>query len=566
MGVALPSLMLLLIEHKARPFYGTILQLGRQDIYFDYETFQACAENMGVTLRKLDQITHRANECMPTTKTIDDQTFFKSLGFDVVQSTDASDYEQADFIHDFNRPVPAQLHNRFDMVFDGGAIEHLFHVPNALSNINALLKVGGRVNHHSPTHNYVDHGFYCFQPTLFYDYYEADAYTELRCHFVGLTLPFKQNEIPKIFPYTPGMLETFSVGGITKEKCNGCEMFMTTFSATKSVASTGSVIPTQRRYREWWAKANGKPAPTTNAPIPPPPSPRILPQTLIHHVTKAHPLISVTLPNYNHGTYLKQAIESVLMQSYRNLEILVTDDGSTDNSVEIIRRYARQDPRVKAAYFDKNQGAQAAHAETWKRVTGEIIYQFSSDDYLCHPDFFALGVAALAENPAAAGFFGIADVMIIETGRKMCRMGQAEPIGYVSPEQFLQGFLTRGFFVPGISSLWYKSEILAVGGYDSRLGPQSDYFINHALPARSGVVFNPKVFAHTRTSLEKKSYSGSASLEDEVKRFELFATKMRQVIRDGGTMEHEWNRWSQTRAKELIEKHGGAEALRWKTR
>jgi SAM-dependent methyltransferase len=194
---------------------------------------------------------------MPAIKTIDDQTFFKSLGFDAVYSTDASNYEQADFIYDFNQPMPTEMHNRFEVVFDGGAIEHLFHIPNALSNINALLKLGGRAIHHSPTHNFVDHGFYCVQPTLYYDFYEANAYTELRGHFVGLTLPFKQNEVPKIFPYSPGMLESFSVGGNTRGRCLGCEIFMTTFSAAKAAASTGSVIPIQRRYREWWEKGKG---------------------------------------------------------------------------------------------------------------------------------------------------------------------------------------------------------------------------------------------------------------------------------------------------------------------
>jgi glycosyltransferase involved in cell wall biosynthesis len=272
-------------------------------------------------------------------------------------------------------------------------------------------------------------------------------------------------------------------------------------------------------------------------------------------MSAAQPLISVTLPNYNYGSYLKQAIESVLMQTYENFEILLTDDGSTDESVKIICHYAQQDKRIKAAFFKENQGNQAAHADTWKRVTGDIIYQFSSDDYICNPDFFALGVAALAENPTAAGFFGIADVIIAETGLKMTHMGQAEPIGYVSPEQFIEGFLTRGFFVPGISSLWHKSEIIAVGGYDSRLGPQSDYFINHALPARSGVVFSPKVFAHARASLAKTSYSSSASPEDETKRKALFMTKMRRVIPNGEKRDAEWNRWLDYEMKLIIEKY-----------
>lgn len=254
MGIALPSLAMLLAEHKHRPFSGTVLQLGRQDIYFDYEMMARCAEQMEVPLRKVP-ITHRPNEWMPQVKTISDQTFFQLLGFDVVQSTDASDYEKADFIHDFNQPVPETMHGRFDVVFDGGSLEHIFHLPNAFSNFHALLKVGGRVLHDSPTHNFVDHGFFCFSPTLFWDYYEANGFTDLRGHLVGMKLPFKHNDVPKVFRYTPGVLEPYAVGGFTKDKFQGCEMFVTTFSATKQAESKGNVIPTQRRYQQWWAKA-----------------------------------------------------------------------------------------------------------------------------------------------------------------------------------------------------------------------------------------------------------------------------------------------------------------------
>lgn len=265
MGLALPALVMLLHERKARPFSGTILQLGRQDIYFDYETLQSVAQQMGVSLRTLETITCRPNEWMPGVKTIDDRTLFKSLGFDAVQSTDASDYEQADFVHDFNQPIPAEMHNRFDLVYDGGSLEHIFHVPNALSNFHALLKVGGRIIHNVPTHNFVDHGFYCFSPTLFQDYYEANKFADIRGHVLGIKLPFKHNEMPTIFPYQPGMLEPYSVGGITKEKFHGCEALSTTFSATKTAESLGNVIPTQRRYQQWWANAKAKEAATATA-------------------------------------------------------------------------------------------------------------------------------------------------------------------------------------------------------------------------------------------------------------------------------------------------------------
>jgi glycosyltransferase involved in cell wall biosynthesis len=270
------------------------------------------------------------------------------------------------------------------------------------------------------------------------------------------------------------------------------------------------------------------------------------------------PLISVTLPNYNYGRFLAQALESILMQSYENFELLLTDDGSTDESVAIAHQYAARDSRIKAVYFEKNQGAMLAHAKTWQRATGDIVFQFSSDDYLVDTHFFRSGVEAMAAYPQTAGFFGLAEIIITETGQSLCNMGKSDPVGYVAPKPYLHGFLTQQFFVPGISSLWRKNLIDAVGGYDSRLGTQSDYYINHALPSRAGVVFQPTVVAHTRTSLHQTTYSGSAKLEEDLRSVDLFSTKMRQLIPDHGKLENEWNRWRRDQADHLINKHGRA--------
>jgi len=76
------------------------------------------------------------------------------------------------------------------------------------------------------------------------------------------------------------------------------------------------------------------------------------------------PLISVTLPNYNYGQFLAPALESILMQSYANFELLVSDDGSTDESAAIIRNYAAQDRRLKPVYNTVCPGP--VHSESWQ--------------------------------------------------------------------------------------------------------------------------------------------------------------------------------------------------------
>lgn len=100
----------------------------------------------------------------------DGSEFFKLLGARHVDEVDASDYEGASIIHDMNEPLPPQHRQRFDVVFDGGSMEHIFDVRLVLRNIGDLLKVGGLYVGTTCANNMLGHGFYQFSPELFYRY------------------------------------------------------------------------------------------------------------------------------------------------------------------------------------------------------------------------------------------------------------------------------------------------------------------------------------------------------------------------------------------------------------
>jgi len=72
------------------------------------------------------------------------------------------------------------------------------------------------------------------------------------------------------------------------------------------------------------------------------------------------PTLTAGFPNYNHSHYLPQAIEAILSQSRPPDEFIIVDDASTDNSVEIIESYARQDSRLRLVRHEHNQGAVAS--------------------------------------------------------------------------------------------------------------------------------------------------------------------------------------------------------------
>jgi len=90
------------------------------------------------------------------------------------------------------------------------------------------------------------------------------------------------------------------------------------------------------------------------------------------------PLVSVFITNYNYARFVGEAIESVLAQTYRNLELIVVDDGSTDDSLKTIARYSG-DPRIKV--IEKSNGGMAsAWNEAYRHCRGEVIFPLDADD------------------------------------------------------------------------------------------------------------------------------------------------------------------------------------------
>jgi SAM-dependent methyltransferase len=102
------------------------------------------------------------------------ENFLKFLGCRSVISMDYSPFEGAEIIHDLNKPVPRGLHQRFDFIFDGGTIEHVFNVPVALASVKQMLRPGGIFLTVNAANNQLGHGFYQFSPELFWRVFGDD--------------------------------------------------------------------------------------------------------------------------------------------------------------------------------------------------------------------------------------------------------------------------------------------------------------------------------------------------------------------------------------------------------
>jgi hypothetical protein len=102
---------------------------------------------------------------------------FEALGARDLSFMDTAPYEGADLIHDLNEPVPETLHEKYDLVVDGGTLEHVFNFPVALKSTLEMVRVGGHAIFLTPTNNWPGHGFYQLSPELYHQVLsEANGY------------------------------------------------------------------------------------------------------------------------------------------------------------------------------------------------------------------------------------------------------------------------------------------------------------------------------------------------------------------------------------------------------
>ena len=176
---------------------------------------------------------------------------------------------------------------------------------------------------------------------------------------------------------------------------------------------------------------------------------------------KDPPAVSVIVPSYNYASFVGEAIESVLAQDFESMELVVVDDGSTDDTGEVVRRFSREDPRVR--YFRQaNGGLPAARNAGFAFSRGRYVLFLDADDLLLEGALNHL-YSKTAENPGAAGIISdlvIADEIDKTRGRysHLCRWDESS----------LRKNITRTSVVP-VLSLFLKRDFLETGGlFDCR--------------------------------------------------------------------------------------------------
>jgi glycosyltransferase involved in cell wall biosynthesis len=190
------------------------------------------------------------------------------------------------------------------------------------------------------------------------------------------------------------------------------------------------------------------------------------------------PKVSVVLSSYNHAKYVAETIESVLSQTYQDFEFIITDDGSSDETVEVIKKFA--DPRIKLFCFSNNQGACVAMNNCIKEAKCEYIAVINSDDAWM-PDKLEKQVNFLDRHPENGAVFGYAQ-FIDDEGNDL---GYAHHYNrlFIQPNrtrfEWLRHFFESGNCLCHPSVLIRKQCYNEVGFYDERFAqlPDFDFWI-----------------------------------------------------------------------------------------
>lgn len=204
------------------------------------------------------------------------------------------------------------------------------------------------------------------------------------------------------------------------------------------------------------------------------------------------PGLSVIMPNYNYGRYIGEALEAIASQSYAPDEMVIVDDCSTDNSVNIINGFLKKFPFMRLIRHERNRGVLESFNTGIQNTSGDYICLAASDDKVL-PGFFEKTMALLKQYPGAGLCFS--DWAMIE-GEKVVeiRAYLSDKPRYFSPEEFKKILLRNEYTVIGGATVIAKrSDFLDAGGYLMELKAASDIFVNHVISFRRGACYVPEI-------------------------------------------------------------------------
>jgi glycosyltransferase involved in cell wall biosynthesis len=225
----------------------------------------------------------------------------------------------------------------------------------------------------------------------------------------------------------------------------------------------------------------------------------------------SQPLVTVICLCYNHSRFVKEAVESVLNQTYKSIQLIVVDDASTDDSATVIKKLHAEHPSLEILLNEQNLGSCKAFNRALQLAKGDYLIDLSADDVLLS-NRVEEGVRVLTEaGPIYGAQFTDAEY-IDEAGAHLSFHSDKYPHSTIPQGDIYRNFIERYFICPP-TVMFTRTLIEELNGYDEELSYEDfDLYI------RSSRKFN---YIYTHVVLVKRRITAKA-LSD--KQFKLFST------------------------------------------
>ncbi|PIS02130.1 MAG: hypothetical protein COT85_07050 [Chlamydiae bacterium CG10_big_fil_rev_8_21_14_0_10_42_34] len=229
-------------------------------------------------------------------------------------------------------------------------------------------------------------------------------------------------------------------------------------------------------------------------------------------------ILSVSLPTYNHAIYLPERIPSILAAMPQNAELIIVDDGSTDNSEEIIRSFAEQDSRIIFMKNEKNLGVIKSLHKITATARGKYMSFLSADDYIL-PEYFSKILHFAEKYPSFAIYvsnFGYSNDVIPKSHDEIKSdflLPNPKGPSFFGPKQTIHLFSHTAFWVPAHCSIIQRETLLQLGGFREEFKHNTDWFLFHAAALIGGVAYLPETLAVWR--LDNKGYTSQTTNHDQ---------------------------------------------------
>ncbi len=185
-----------------------------------------------------------------------------------------------------------------------------------------------------------------------------------------------------------------------------------------------------------------------------------------------NPLVSVCIPAYNNADYILDTINSILNQSYKNIELIIVDDNSSDDTLEVVK--AVQDERIKVYHNDKNLGMSGNWNRCLELCTGEFVKLICADDIIA-TNAIEKEVEALVSNQSAT--LVCSDTKLVDlNGNGKGFYKRYRKSGLVDGKEVCRkGFLVKDYFGAPQANTFRRSVAEKIGGFDTYFTYILDY-------------------------------------------------------------------------------------------